>query len=129
MVDELSKARVLVVEDDPAIRDLLRLVFNEWEATLVDCGSEAVAAWRRDDFALIIMDLQLPGMDGFETTKQIRREEEKAGRQHVTIIAVTGHVSQRDREEAVQAGMDDFISKPFKARDLLAIAKKHIPAE
>ena len=111
--------RVLVVEDNPVNRLLgVRLVEKHGHAVVaVGSGQEALAALKGDRFDLVLMDVQMPGMDGFETTSAIRREENQSG-QHLPIIAVTAHAMQGDRERCLLAGMDGYISKPINRREL-----------
>jgi CheY-like chemotaxis protein len=79
--------------------------------TLASNGREALEEWRRSDFELILMDVQMPEMNGLEATAQIRREE--APGDHVPIVAMTASAIGEERERCLAAGMDDFISKPI----------------
>jgi two-component system, sensor histidine kinase and response regulator len=83
-------------------------------------GAEAVTRWREADFDLILMDVQMPELDGLEATRQIRQEEQTTGR-HVPIVAVTAHSMTGDRERCLQAGMDDYLSKPIQRQELLGV--------
>jgi CheY-like chemotaxis protein len=83
-------------------------------------GIEAVTMWREGDFDLILMDVQMPEVDGFEATRQIRLEEQTTGR-HVPIVATTAHAMTGDRERCLLAGMDDYLSKPIHRQELLAV--------
>jgi two-component system, sensor histidine kinase and response regulator len=76
-------------------------------------------------FDVVLMDVQMPGMDGFEATGAIR-EKEKATNRRLPIIAMTAHAMQGDRERCLAAGMDDYISKPIRARELLDLVEKHL---
>jgi CheY-like chemotaxis protein/anti-sigma regulatory factor (Ser/Thr protein kinase) len=113
--------RVLVVEDNPVNRLLgVRLVEKHGHAVVaVSSGQAAVEVLRRDRFDLVLMDVQMPGMDGFETTCAIRREETRSGK-HLPIIAVTAHAMKGDRERCLLAGMDGYISKPINGSELCA---------
>jgi CheY-like chemotaxis protein len=86
------------------------------EAVIVADGQEAVEAWRRGTFDLILMDVQMPVMDGFEATAAIRAAEGGTGR-HVAIVAMTAHALTGDRQRCLDAGMDDYISKPVTTRE------------
>jgi CheY-like chemotaxis protein len=76
-------------------------------------GGEVLTAWRREPFDLILMDVQMPEMDGLETTAAIRVEERRSGR-HIPIIAMTAHAMAGDRQRCLEAGMDEYISKPIQ---------------
>jgi two-component system, sensor histidine kinase and response regulator len=81
-------------------------------------GREAVEAFNNGSFDLILMDVQMPEMDGFAATRRIRELEEASGG-HTTIVAMTAHVMAGDRERCLAAGMDDYVSKPLRKEDLL----------
>ena len=83
-----------------------------WKVTTVVNGQEAFDTWKSGNFDIILMDIQMPEMDGYQSTVAIRLEEEKTGR-HIPIIAMTAHTLERDREKCLQAGMDEYISKPI----------------
>ncbi len=87
---------------------------------LVSDGGEALAAHRARPYDVILMDCQMPSMDGFEASRQIRQLE---GKQPV-IIAVTANALLGERERCLEAGMNDYLSKPFQAEQLVAVVKK-----
>jgi CheY-like chemotaxis protein len=91
-----------------------------YKIDLVSDGNEAIEACRRSPYDLILMDCQMPTIDGFEATRQIRAI---GGRQPV-IIAVTANALVGERERCLAAGMDDYLSKPFQADQLVAIVEK-----
>ena len=78
-------------------------------------GIEVLEALERDSFDLILMDLQMPEMDGFEATAAIRAKEVDTGA-HIPIVAMTAHAMKGDRERCLEAGMDEYIPKPIRAR-------------
>jgi CheY-like chemotaxis protein len=92
-------------------------------AVAVVDGRQAVAAWRRERFDVVLMDVQMPEMDGFEATRAIRREETVGGR-HTPIVALTAHAMKGDRERCLAAGMDDYVSKPLRAAELAAVLER-----
>jgi two-component system sensor histidine kinase/response regulator len=89
-------------------------------------GREALAALDRSEFDVVMMDVQMPEMDGFEATAAIRNRERGTGR-HVPIIAMTAHAMTGDRERCLEHGMDDYISKPIRASLLLELLEKYSP--
>jgi len=84
------------------------------EVVLANNGQEAVDAWTQDDFNVILMDVQMPVMDGFAATHEIRQRE--AENMRVPIVALTAHALPGYREKCLKAGMDDFVTKPLKAK-------------
>ncbi len=110
---------ILLAEDDDANRRLAIHLLQKrgHSVTAVKNGEEAVDTLSNGGFDLVLMDLEMPEMDGFEATAAIR-EREAAGADHVPIIALTAHSMKGDRERCLAAGMDDYLSKPIKAADL-----------
>src|SRR5262249_54084731 len=84
---------------------------------VVDNGQEALAALERQTFDLVLMDVQMPQMDGYEATERIRAKEQTTG-WHVPIIAMTAHAMKGDRERCLQAGMEGYVAKPIQAKEL-----------
>jgi PAS domain S-box-containing protein len=111
--------RVLVVEDNRVNRLLAVRLIEKLGHCVKGAGSgqEALEAVREGCFDLVLMDVQMPGMDGFETTRAIRRQECQSG-QHLPIIAVTAHTMQGDWERCLAAGMDGYVAKPINRKDL-----------
>jgi CheY-like chemotaxis protein len=89
-------------------------------------GREAIEMRERDDFALVLMDCQMPELDGYEATRAIRRTEN--GGPRVPIVAMTAHSMITDRDKCLDAGMDDFISKPVRSAQLEAVITRWLPA-
>ena len=114
--------RILVAEDNPVNRAVATGILEKQGHLLVHAanGREAVEAFSDGIFDLILMDVQMPEMDGFEATRQIRELEEATG-SHVTIAAMTAHAMAGDRERCLAAGMDDYVSKPLRKEDLLRV--------
>jgi signal transduction histidine kinase/CheY-like chemotaxis protein len=115
-----SPQRVLLAEDNPINQKLyVRLLEGHGHRVVaVNNGAEAVRAWRSDRFSVILMDLQMPELDGYGATRAIRRHEEQAGG-HVPIIALTAHAVTGTRERCLGCGMDDYLAKPIDAEVLL----------
>jgi osomolarity two-component system sensor histidine kinase NIK1 len=86
--------------------------------TLADNGRKAVEAAREHRFDLILMDVQMPEMGGFEATAKIRELEKRQGKGHTPIVAMTAHAIQGYREKCLEGGMDGYISKPIHAESL-----------
>jgi two-component system sensor histidine kinase/response regulator len=94
---------------------------------VVTDGTSAVAAARTTDFDVILMDVQMPGMNGFDATAAIRARENSAG-PRVPIVAMTAHATQGDRERCLAAGMDDYIAKPISSESLRRVLSPHVTA-
>ncbi len=121
--------RLLVVEDSPVNVDVLVAMLEDLGVAvdLATDGREAVERFAGNRCDLIFMDCQMPVMDGYEATAEIR-EMEKATGQHVPIIALTANALKGDREKALAAGMDDYLAKPFSQDDLARIIMAWAPA-
>jgi CheY-like chemotaxis protein len=87
-------------------------------------GREALEALEKREIDMILMDLQMPEMDGVEATAAIRLKEKTTGN-HIPIVAMTAHAMKSDEARCLAAGMDGYISKPIRARDLLHLVEKH----
>jgi two-component system cell cycle response regulator DivK len=115
--------RILVVEDQEDNRQIIRdmLTFIDYEIVEAESGEEALAAVAKQRPDLILMDIQLPGMDGYETTRRIKADP---ALQSITIIAVTSYALSG--EEARAAGCDEYIPKPYSPRQLLAKIRQYL---
>lgn len=128
-IEELeNEFRILVVEDNRvnqtvAIRTLRKMGL---EAVVVGDGQEAVELLRDTKFDLVLMDIQMPRMDGLETTQLIRRMEQEKEQPRLPIIAMTAHALNGDRERCLAEGMDDYITKPINVADLSAVLFKRL---
>ncbi|MDH3531376.1 MAG: response regulator [Gammaproteobacteria bacterium] len=113
---DLSRSlRILIAEDNPINRYLLRNLLRsmDFDVDAVEDGPSVLSALREKSYELILMDCQMPGMDGDKVTRIIRKGMERDSGQPV-IVAVTAHVSEKHREKCLRAGMDDFLAKPVR---------------
>ncbi|WP_245776620.1 response regulator [Spirosoma endophyticum] len=117
--------RVLVVEDNLMNQKLVLQVLKRlgYQAKVADDGQRALDMLQETAFDVILMDIQMPIMDGYETTRQIRSKFDKT----VPIIAMTAHALASEQEECLKAGMNDFLSKPFKMEELQQLIRKYLP--
>lgn len=113
---------ILVAEDNLVNQRLAVALLEKagHRVTLAKNGEQAIAKWRENAIDLILMDVQMPELDGFSATRQIRQEEHTSGT-HQPIVAMTAHAMSGDRERCLQAGMDDYLSKPIRRPELLAV--------
>lgn len=121
----LHQTRILVVEDEKVNQTVIKQMLNKWcqYVDIVDNGKKALLILEERNYDLIFMDIQMPELDGIQTTRFIRKNEQKTGK-HVPIIAVTAHALQGDRERFIKEGMDEYISKPYQMGDLIYIINK-----
>jgi PAS domain S-box-containing protein len=123
------KQEILVAEDFILNQDVVKLMLADttFVPVFVNSGDEAVNLYLENPsrFRLILMDVSMPVMDGFEATKLIRKHEQGAGIDAVPIIALTGHALKDDREACLNAGMDDYLSKPVKQLQLIEKLETH----
>ncbi len=126
--DNQTPLTILLAEDNAVNRMLATHTLERegYRITTASNGLEAVELAQQVRFDLILMDVQMPGMDGFQATARIRQFERQCGRQATTIVAVTAHAMAGDRERCLSAGMDDYLSKPLRASDLLRIATSEL---
>ncbi len=120
-------ASVLLVEDNLVNLELAEASLTDFgcAVTCATNGAEGVEAWRAGSFDLILMDCQMPTMDGFEATAHIRAAEAAHGDGvHIPIVALTAHVLEEHRDQCLAAGMDDYLSKPFDRESLSAMLRK-----
>jgi CheY-like chemotaxis protein len=126
--------RILVAEDYATNRDIISayLAGDQYAVAIAENGRKVVEVFQGGEpYDLILMDVEMPVMDGYAATRGIRELEQESygqgGRKRKTaIIGMTAHVTKEDRERCLQAGMDDYISKPFRKKELLAIVAKWV---
>lgn len=109
----MVKHRILVVDDDSTNRLVARMLLERrgFDVTEAESGAEALALVAAGACDLVLMDISMPGMDGFETTRRLRRQPGAAGR--LPIVALTAHTSADERKACRDCGMDGFLEKPF----------------
>jgi CheY-like chemotaxis protein len=115
---------ILLVEDNAVNQKLaLRLLSQMgYRADMAGNGLEAIQALERQDYDVVLMDVQMPEMDGLEATRQIRKR--LPAERQPRIIAMTANAMQGDREACLEAGMDDYISKPIRVDELVGVLEK-----
>ncbi len=129
-VDNRLRLRILLAEDNLVNQKLaVRMLEKRGHSVVVaNNGLEALAALQKQDFDLVLMDVQMPEMGGFEATAAIREKEKTAGG-HLPIVALTAHAMNDDRERCLQAGMDAYVSKPILPQELFDTIERFAPAE
>jgi two-component system sensor histidine kinase/response regulator len=123
--DPGAPQRVLLAEDNQVNQFLALAILQQsgHTVTLARNGREAVDAYLKDEFDLVLMDVQMPEQSGLEATRRIRDHEAMHGG-HIPIIAMTAHAMKGDREMCIDAGMDEYISKPIVRGELLRLIKE-----
>ncbi|MGC2401864.1 MAG: response regulator [Acidobacteriaceae bacterium] len=123
-----TKLRVLLADDNTVNQKLARRILEKRYCIVetTTSGRGVLSALEKQAFDVILMDVQMPEMDGFEATAAIRRKEKSSGK-HVPIIAVTAHAMKGDRERCLAAGMDGYIAKPIQANELFAVIERLLP--
>ncbi len=122
--------KILVAEDTPFNQKFIMRLLGRWkhQAVIAENGLEALDAMSNDSFDLILMDVQMPEMDGFDATVAIRKLEKQTGRR-TPIIAMTAHVMKGDRERCLEVGMDEYISKPINSDILYKTIQRLVPVK
>jgi two-component system sensor histidine kinase/response regulator len=123
------RGNVLLVEDNLINQQVALgiLQIQAYSVTVVNNGKEAVDAYAQGEFDLILMDCHMPEMDGFEATREIRARERAASAKRTPIIALTANAMAHDREECLNAGMDDHLAKPFSMQTLQDMLERWMP--
>jgi len=128
--DRKRDIRILLVEDSRMNREvalhILKRKLGHAADTATD-GNEALQALKREKYDLVLMDCQMPGMDGYEATRTIRDPGSDVLDHDIRIIAITANAMKGDREKCLEAGMDDYITKPVRPEDLVAAVERNLP--
>jgi two-component system sensor histidine kinase/response regulator len=127
--EDRNRARILLAEDNPVNQTVaVRMLEKRGYAVVVASnGRAALATLEKDHFDVVLMDIQMPEMDGFEATAAIRAKEKISGT-HIPIIAMTAHAMKSDEQRCLAAGMDGYVAKPIRIQELLAALELHLPA-
>lgn len=125
----LGSLSILLAEDErvnrlSVVRHLQKIGHSVDEAS---DGREAIAMLRENDYDVILMDIQMPGMDGIHATREIRSDESLGEKAHIPIIALTAHAMKGDREKFLAAGMDSYLAKPIDFADLMVLFRHVVP--
>jgi CheY-like chemotaxis protein len=124
-------ARILVAEDNPVNRELVHHMLAQLGAIplMATNGLEALDVLARDAVDIVLMDCQMPELDGYQATKRLREIESREGRARMPVIALTANALVGDRERCLAAGMDDYLPKPFTRNELSAVLGKWVDRE
>ncbi|MBQ3657093.1 MAG: response regulator [Bacteroidales bacterium] len=122
-VKKLSQANILICEDNPINQKVMMLALEKYvgEVDVAFNGKECLSLFHQKQYDIILMDIQMPVLDGYATTKAIRQIEKNANEiRHIPIIAVTANTLSGDREQCLNVGMDDYFSKPFHIEKIVS---------
>ncbi|NNC38750.1 MAG: response regulator [Hyphomonadaceae bacterium] len=126
----ISKIKILVAEDFPLNQDVVRLMLQDthYVPIFANNGLEAVTMFKEDpsSYAAVLMDISMPVMDGYEATEKIHAHIDDHQLKRIPIIALTGHALKHDRENCLEAGMDDYLTKPVKYESIMAALNKWV---
>lgn len=125
-------AKVLLVEDNPVNREYALALLERLgcQAVTAENGQQGIALWQKNSFDLVLMDCQMPEMDGFEATRNIRQQEVdrprtyRYGHSRIPIVALTANAMEGDRQRCIEAGFDDYLAKPFREFELEAMLNR-----
>ncbi len=123
IVELLKEFRILMVEDNLINQKISKITLEKSGCKLdvASNGKEGLEKYIQKPYDLILMDIQMPVMDGLEATRQIRKFEKERGERHAFIVALTANALESDRKKAMTVGMDGFIAKPFNPKELFKI--------
>jgi CheY-like chemotaxis protein len=125
-----DRLKVLVVEDNDLNAKFASAILKRlnYEFDWVTDGKAGVEKFLENDYDLILMDIQMPIMNGLEATKEIRKYEKQMETAHpIPIIAITAFAFEHDKENCMAAGMDDYLTKPYRPQELIEVIKKYFP--
>ena len=125
----MRPGHILLAEDNP-VNQMVTIAMLQRQGCRVDCvanGREALAALARTAYDVVLMDVQMPELDGLEATRRIRHPDAKVLNRGIPIVAITAHALAGEREKCLQAGMDAYLSKPFRMLDLIRVLSRWLP--
>lgn len=122
---ETSELKILIVDDNEMNRKLMYFTLRRLGCKTAEAGDGETAfeMYKNGDFNMILMDVMMPGIDGYQATRMIRQHEQQTGN-HIIIIGVTGNVSAEDEAQCKESGMDHYLVKPFELEDFKKIVEK-----
>jgi len=123
---KMYNSNVLLVEDNPVNQEVGRTMMEAFRCRVdvASNGSEVLDRMESNRYDIVFMDCEMPVMDGLEATRLIRQREKQQGRPRTTIVALTAHAADQDRSRCLEAGMDDYLGKPFRMQDLSRMMEK-----
>ena len=126
-----NRMRLLLAEDNPVNQEVALgiLQIEGYDVTVAKNGTQAVDAYTNSAFDIVLMDCHMPEMDGFEATRKIRQIERQTNLKRIPIIALTANAMQQDREECLNAGMDDHLSKPYSRLQMREMLTRWLPQQ
>lgn len=124
----VSDYKILLAEDNEINQKLTTKILNKYGyfCNVVSNGAEAVEAYKNTKYDIILMDCQMPVLDGYQATKEIRAFESENGIAHIPVVAITANALKGDLEVCLAAGMDDYVSKPINIDNLIEVLKKYL---
>ena len=128
---DFQRGRILLAEDNNVNQELALAILEQWnlEVEVASDGLEAIQALKRSDFDLVLMDIQMPKLDGLEATASLRNPLSGVRNPKIIVVALTAHAMSEDRQLCLDAGMNDYLVKPLEPAALLAILNRYLPAE
>lgn len=123
--DTSTRLRILVADDNLTNQQLLKRLLEKFghQVTLAGDGLTAVELAEQSEFDLALMDVQMPGMDGLQATRELRQREARRGRPRLPVVALSAHTAEEHRHACLQAGMDAYVSKPLRCEELMTIIR------
>lgn len=125
MEDASRCLQILVADDNPTNQQLLKRLLEKFghQVTVAGDGLTAVELAEQSEFDLALMDVQMPGIDGLQATRELRQREARRGRPRLPVVALSAHTAEEHRDACLQAGMDAYVSKPVRCDELMAIIR------